>query len=69
MASALDFVVAALSEKFNFDYDEAMNFISKPVKKSKKIKEKLPKKPPKNYYLNLGNRLIFLFRYLGKMRA
>jgi len=38
MASALDFVVAALSEKFNFDYDEAMNFISKPVKKSKKNK-------------------------------
>ena len=38
MASALDFVVAALSENFNFDYDEAMNFISKPVKKSKKNK-------------------------------
>ena len=36
MDSKLGFVVAALSEKFDFDYEDAMKFLSKPLKKSKK---------------------------------
>ena len=38
MDSKLGFVVAALSEKFDFDYEDAMKFLSKPLKKSKKNK-------------------------------